>query len=295
MRTAVARCRAFLRSPLGIKLYRYFMGSVITTVVSFVVLTLVYGVLRLWGAVPSTVFANVVATVPAYWLNRTWTWGKSGRSDVWREVVPFWVLSILGIVISMGTAAGAADLARSHHLGHLSAIALVDGANLAAYGVLFVGKYLVFERLFRVAEALRTGRGAGHPAPLSTPAGPAGPLPSASVDGGAHAVEPAVVLSAASIDAGTAMPAPVGSGVSVPVVAADPVRWRSSRPADAHGWAALSPLGGLGSLDATAVEPSVSGSSPRGSIAEGQVVAVSSGDPRGPVVPVWPDAADRTL
>lgn len=164
MRARFDQARRFLRSPLGVKLYRYVMGSVITTVVSFGVLTLVYGVLRLWGAVPSTVFANVVATVPAYWLNRTWTWGKAGRSDLWREVLPFWVLSIAGIVISMGTAALAADFARAHHLGHLAAIVVVDGANLAAYGTLFIGKYLIFERLFQVAEAVRAGRRGGDPA-----------------------------------------------------------------------------------------------------------------------------------
>lgn len=146
------RCWAFYRSPLGKKLYRYVMGSVITTVISFGVLTLVYGVLHLWGAVLSTVFANVVATVPAYWLNRTWTWGKGGRSDPWGEVMPFWVLSIIGIAASMGTAQIASDLTRQHHLEGLTATILVDAANLVAYGVLFVGKYLVFNRLFAVAS-----------------------------------------------------------------------------------------------------------------------------------------------
>jgi len=146
------RCWAFYRSPLGKKLYRYVMGSVITTVISFGVLTLVYGVLHLWGAVISTVFANVVATVPAYWLNRTWTWGKAGRSNPWGEVMPFWVLSIIGIAASMGTAQIASDLTRQHHLEGLTATILVDAANLVAYGVLFVGKYLVFNRLFAVAS-----------------------------------------------------------------------------------------------------------------------------------------------
>ncbi|MDA8073456.1 MAG: GtrA family protein [Actinomycetota bacterium] len=149
---------AFYRSPQGKKLYRYVMGSVITTVVSFAVLTVVYGVFRWWGAVASTVFANVVATVPAYWLNRTWTWGKGGRSDLWREVMPFWVLSVAGIAISMVTADLAAELGRAHDLHHLVEIVVVDGANLAAYGVLFIGKYLVFDRLFRVAESVRAGQ-----------------------------------------------------------------------------------------------------------------------------------------
>lgn len=161
---------AFYRSPKGKKLYRYVMGSVITTIVSFAVLTLVYGVFRWWGAVASTVFANVVATVPAYWLNRTWTWGKDGRSDIWREVVPFWVLSIAGIAISMVTADLAAEFGRAHDLHHLVELVVVDGANLAAYGVLFIGKYLVFNHLFRLAESVRStgpepGPAGGSPLP----------------------------------------------------------------------------------------------------------------------------------
>lgn len=181
MRDRIDQLIRFCRSPLGVKLFRYVMGSVITTVVSFGVLTVVYGVLGWWGAVPSTVFANVVATIPAYWLNRTWTWGKVGRSDPWREVIPFWVLSVLGIVISMGTAEVAAGLAHSHHFGHLLTTVVVDGANLAAYGILFVGKYVVFQRLFRAAEAVRSAR-----VPATVPASAVAdePVP-ATVGGGA--------------------------------------------------------------------------------------------------------------
>jgi len=145
----------WLRTPQGVKYTRYFLGSVITTVISFVTLTILFGVVHRWGAVTCTVIANVVATIPAYWLNRTWTWGKTGRSDTWREVLPFWVACLAGIAISMVTAAMAADFARVHHIHRFGQTVLVDGANLAAYGVLFIGKYLLFERLFLSAERRR--------------------------------------------------------------------------------------------------------------------------------------------
>lgn len=170
MRRRLDQLLRLYRSPLGKKLYRYVMGSVITTIVSFGVLTLVYGVLHWWGAIGSTVFANVVATVPAYYLNRQWTWGKYGRSDMWREIVPFWVLSIAGIAISMGTAALAQHVAQKHNLHGVIEVAVIDGANLVAYGILFVGKYLIFERLFKVAEALRSANPAHHPGEPAVPA-----------------------------------------------------------------------------------------------------------------------------
>ncbi|MFC0081404.1 GtrA family protein [Aciditerrimonas ferrireducens] len=145
----VAKLRAWLTSPRGRKLSRYFLGSVICTGVSFGTLTLVYGVFRLWTQVPSTLFANLVATVPSYYLNRNWTWGRSGRGDLWREMLPFWVASIVGILASMAGAQGARDLSLDLHLHHLLSTVAVDGANVATYGVLWIAKYLFFNVLFR--------------------------------------------------------------------------------------------------------------------------------------------------
>ena len=51
-------------------------------------------------AVAANVVANVVATVPSYVLNRRWVWGRGGRSHFWREVMPFWVLSFIGLAFS---------------------------------------------------------------------------------------------------------------------------------------------------------------------------------------------------
>lgn len=145
----MVRLWRFLHTPQGTKLFRYTMGSVITTGVSFSVLTLMFGVLRLWSAVPDTLVANLSATVPSYFLNRNWAWGKSGRSRVLREMVPFWVTSVVGIIVSLGAAQLARTFSDTHHLHHLLATVVVDGANLATFGVLWVGKFLIFNRLFR--------------------------------------------------------------------------------------------------------------------------------------------------
>ncbi|MGH9028686.1 MAG: GtrA family protein [Acidimicrobiales bacterium] len=138
-------------TPGGKKMFRYVAQSVATTLFSFAILGLVYGVLRLWTEVPSTVFANVVATIPSYFLNRNWVWGKGGRSHVLREVVPFWVASIAGIILSIFTASEARHLGLEyfpHHHGLRTL--LVEGANLFAFGLLWIFKFLVFNRVFRV-------------------------------------------------------------------------------------------------------------------------------------------------
>ncbi len=146
----ILRLWRLYHTPQGRKLFRYTMVSVISTVVSFSVLGFVYGVLRLGSEVPDTLFANIVAAFPSYYLNRTWAWGKTGRSHITREVLPFWALAVSGIVFSIFTASAARHLSDVHHLHHLGRTVLVLGANLAAFGILWVLKFLLFNRLFHV-------------------------------------------------------------------------------------------------------------------------------------------------
>jgi putative flippase GtrA len=106
-------------------------------------------VLRLWGEIFSTLFANICAGIPSYYLNRRWVWGKSGRSHIWRELVPFWVLSIAGVIFALYMASLAQSFANAHHLEHLARTVLVIGANVAAFAILWLLKFLVLNRLFR--------------------------------------------------------------------------------------------------------------------------------------------------
>jgi putative flippase GtrA len=146
------RFTLWLNTPEGKKLFRYSMVSVISTAVSFTVLFLVYGVARLWTEVPSTIFANVVATFPSYWLNRSWAWGKSGRSHLTKEVIPFWAMAALGIAFSIVGATVARHLGTDH--SHLVKTALVLAANVLSFGVFWVAKLMLFNRLFHVPSLL---------------------------------------------------------------------------------------------------------------------------------------------
>ena len=133
-------------------MFRYTMVSVVSTAVSTFVLFVVYGELRVWTEVPSTLFANLVATVPSYYLNRRWAWGKTGRSHLRREVLPFWSLSVAGIMLSIVTETGARHIGLEYfNHDHSLRTVLVLAANLAAFGILWVVKFLVFNRLFHVS------------------------------------------------------------------------------------------------------------------------------------------------
>jgi putative flippase GtrA len=148
MKSGLVRLWRLAHTPEGVKVVRYTLVSVISAVTSLVLLTIVFGVLRLWSEVVSTLFANVMAGIPSYFLNRQWVWGKSGRSHIWREIVPFWVMSITGIGFALYAASLAQAFANAHHLQHLARTVLVIGANVAAFSILWLLKFLILNRLF---------------------------------------------------------------------------------------------------------------------------------------------------
>jgi putative flippase GtrA len=149
----LSRLRTFydwLHTHEGRKIFRYTMVSVISTAVSTIVIVLVYGVAKLWTEVPSTIFGNVVATFPSYWLNRKWAWGKHGRSHFMKEVLPFWVMAALGIAFSIIGASLARHVGQHYKLHHIDLTVLVLVANVVSFAVFWVVKLLVFNRLFKV-------------------------------------------------------------------------------------------------------------------------------------------------
>lgn len=140
----------WLHTHEGRKIFRYSMVSVISSAVSLFVIAIVYGVLHLWSEVPSTIFGNLVATFPSYWLNRKWAWGKHGRSHLWKEVVPFWTLAGVGIAFSIVGAAAARHVAIKYDLDHFETTVVVLLANVMSFGIFWVAKLLLFNKLFKI-------------------------------------------------------------------------------------------------------------------------------------------------
>ncbi|MPZ87263.1 MAG: hypothetical protein GEU81_04140 [Nitriliruptorales bacterium] len=146
-----------MNGPLRRKLSRYTAGSVIAGLCSEVGFLLVYGT-----ALADTRVASVVGflagAIPNYLLNRSWTWGRRGRPDVLREVVPY-----VAVVLASVVAAAAVTSFVDRHVGELTTsrplqVALVTLAFGATYGLLFVGKFVVFDRLLFADRRERRSR-----------------------------------------------------------------------------------------------------------------------------------------
>lgn len=143
--------RERLRSPEGQKLLKYSAASVVSVIVSVVFLVTFDGLLG-WPAVLSSTLATAIATVPSYELNRKWAWGKSGKGHLWKEVVPFWALAFLGWGISTFCVDVAESFAQHHHFAHLVKTGLVTVVYVAAFGVLWIAKFVIFNKVLFVHD-----------------------------------------------------------------------------------------------------------------------------------------------
>ena len=91
-------------------------------------------------------FANIcgvaISAVPAYYMNRAWVWGKRGKSHWKKEVLPFWVFTAAGLVLS--------TLAIAYADEHTTNKLVILFVQLFAFGVLWVVRFFVLDKLFHV-------------------------------------------------------------------------------------------------------------------------------------------------
>ncbi|MEA2685036.1 MAG: hypothetical protein QOE93_231 [Actinomycetota bacterium] len=132
------------RTPGGRKLVRYSLVSVISVVVSQIILFIAQ---FHWSARTSNIVAVALSAIPSYQLNRVWAWGKTGRSHLMKEIVPFWGMALLGLILSTWSADFAESHAASITSSTLGQKLLVNFAALAAFGVLWIAKFVILNRV----------------------------------------------------------------------------------------------------------------------------------------------------
>jgi len=123
------------RGALAIK---YSMVSVVGVTLTQLLLVLFIGLLDR-HPVGSNVVAVSLTSLPVFLLNKRWVWSADGKVSIRREVLPFWVFTLAGLLLSTGLVA----LAHSSSDSEL----LVMAANLTGFGVLWVAKFLFLDRV----------------------------------------------------------------------------------------------------------------------------------------------------
>jgi putative flippase GtrA len=152
------------RRELGTKVLRYAAGSVVATVCSEVTFLLLYGVVHTTPVVAS-VLGWLAGALPNYWLNRSWTWRRTGRPSLTRELLPY-IAIVLGTLLLAAVSTSAVDSALSGtSTSHPVRVLLVGGTFLGVYGLIFLVRFFLLDRLFRHAPGPRSEPGTVGPMP----------------------------------------------------------------------------------------------------------------------------------
>ncbi len=122
----------------GEKVMRYCGVSVVNVIVGQSILAACLELFGM-GGVSSQFTSAMISAVPAYILSRRWVWKQQGPDSFRSEVLPFWMMAIVGLAFAA------------------SMIAIVDrytestivlmATSLGSYGVVWVAKYFVLDRL----------------------------------------------------------------------------------------------------------------------------------------------------
>jgi putative flippase GtrA len=181
---------------------RYAAGSVVAFGCSEIVLMASYGLLgtRAWT---SASLAWLAGAVPNYLLNRRWAWKRRGRAQFLRETLPYWAITLSTAAMAVGATSLLDGWVRSSVSGRAEQSLLLGGVYLAAYGVVFAVKFVLFDKWVFAGRTKGNLGGTQPAAPASAPENTAQsdvaptPASSAAVVSLTAAVPPATLPAAA--------------------------------------------------------------------------------------------------
>ena len=97
-----------------------------------------------WSAGPANVLAASIMCVFAYILSRNWVWAVEGAHSFRGQILPFWIIVVVGLIVSTAMSAGAQEL--------FGAGLAVNAASFVGYLIVWVAKFFVLARVFATSD-----------------------------------------------------------------------------------------------------------------------------------------------
>ena len=141
-----SRLVAFMKTESGKRTLRYAAVSVIAIVLSQIMIAITYGGFHTSKTVAQSA-AAVFSTIPSYVLNRRWVWARVGRSSASREILPFWVISLVQFAISLVAVNWLGGYMERHVDSHVLRTVCLQLIVLFIYGVMWIGKFVFFNKV----------------------------------------------------------------------------------------------------------------------------------------------------
>ena len=130
---AIARIKAIDHR----KVLRYSAVSIVAVpITQAVLLFFQYGMG--WNGLQANTMAVAITIVPVYVMNRYWVWGKRDKNNFVTEILPFWGMTLLGLVVST------IFVAFAEH--QFDSPIMVNVANAFDFGCVWLLKYFVLDK-----------------------------------------------------------------------------------------------------------------------------------------------------
>jgi len=141
----VARLVQHAKEEYGQKSLKFLLVSAFNVLTGQSLLFLFNGALG-WGFQQANLAAVMIGTLPGYLLCRYWVWQKKGKNHFFKEVLPFWSLAFLGLVVSTILVGVAEDYSDS--------VFVLMGTSLFAFGCVWVAKFFILDKILFKDEEL---------------------------------------------------------------------------------------------------------------------------------------------
>ena len=147
----IADLASRLAATHGRKLIRFGAVSAFNVVLGQLLL---YGaqVVLDWRPVVANMVTVILGAVPAYLLSRYWVWEKRDKNQLMSEIVPFWTMALIGFALSTA-AVWYVDVRWA------ASPIVVNLTNLSAFGVVWVAKFFVLDRILFKTDPVQATAG----------------------------------------------------------------------------------------------------------------------------------------
>jgi putative flippase GtrA len=122
----IERFHLLRRSPLGARMTRYTLGSIVAAATSAIVFALLYVIGA--GTTACSVSAFVAGAIPNWILNRRWAWQVTGKVAIGREVLAYILVSALTLLATTESTAWTQRQVQSIPAHHGIRVALVTAS-----------------------------------------------------------------------------------------------------------------------------------------------------------------------
>ncbi len=137
---------AFLKGDTAKKWIMYGTVSAVAIVTSWIVLGISHNLIRR-PLLESQIWSTIISTIPAFYLSRRWVWAQDGKISMKREVIPFWILSIIQFFITIGILALLQSTIKRNFTDTGTQSIVVSALTLVLYGVMWIGKFFFLNNL----------------------------------------------------------------------------------------------------------------------------------------------------